>query len=103
MIYCKIIYIVLLLCIIPSVSADFFNDTNIGDDLAEIEAGSMKVLMSAAGIFAIVSGIFFIVGAATKKPTLMKAGLAGFGILVVLAILFGWATDFFAYWTRSRW
>ena len=103
MIFVKIISIVLLLCIIPSVSADFFDDTSLGDDLDDIESGAMKTLLAIAGIFAIVCGIFVLVGAAAKKSSWLKAGLGGFGILIVLAILFGWATDFFAVWSDSHW
>lgn len=104
--YIKILYIVaLMLCIVPVVSAgnETWFDVTCAEQFDDFEGGLKLALFAIVGIFVLVSAIMVLGGWFLHKQSWFKYGLSGFGVLILLAVVYAFATGMFDYYVEKYW
>ena len=98
MTFAKIISIVIvLLCLSPVVSANWFNAT-LGEQFEDAEEGMKLLLYAVIGLYIIGCFVLTLFGWKFNNRKVFKEGILGFGVLIVVTILYVFATDFVEYY-----
>ena len=106
MIRLKILWIVaLMLCIVPAVSAgnETWFDATCEDQFEDAEGGLKLLLFAIVGIYVVVCAILTLGGWIIHKQTWFNYGLSGFGVLILLAVVYALATGVFDYYVGKYW
>ena len=104
--YIKILYIVaLVLCIVPVVSAgnETWFDATCEEQFEDAEGGLKLLLFAIVGIYVVVCAILTLGGWILHKQKWFNSGLEGFGVLILLAVLFALVNGIFEYYSGKYW
>ena len=106
MLYIKILYVVaLVLCIVPVVSAgnETWFDATCEEQFEDAEGGLKLLLFAIVGIYVVVCAISTLGGWIFHKQKWFNYGLSGFGVLILLAVVYALATGVFDYYVGKYW
>ena len=106
MLYIKILSIVaFVLCIVPVVSAgnETWFDATCEEQFDDFEGGLKLALLAIVAIYVLVCAIATLGGWILHKQNWFNYGLSGFGVLILLAIVYAFATDAFDYYVGKYW
>lgn len=97
----KIILIVfIVLCLVPSASAAWFNET-IASTFNDVEAGGVEFVLALFGLCFIYSVAATLIGHFGHRQSLFKSGISGFGVIILIIILYALAISIGDYFLKG--